>query len=182
MSLSCKADNLKKATFAGGCFWCMEPPYSQLGGVVSVTPGYTGGTAGTATYERVSMGGTGHYEAIQIEYDPDKVSYKTLLDIYWKQIDPTDAGGQFADRGSQYRTVIFYHDQNQKEIAEASKRELAESGKFRSEIATQILPAEEFYPAEEYHREYYLKNPDSYKRYKKGSGRAGYIEDTWGTH
>jgi len=170
----------KEAIFAGGCFWCMEPPYSFIDGVIDVSAGYTGGHVENPTYNSVSTGRTGHYEAIRIKYDSDKVDYEKLLDIFWINIDPTDAGGQFADRGTQYLTAIFYTDENQKAVAERSKAALDKSGKFKAPIATAILPAEKFYVAEDYHQDYYKKNPEHYKRYKIGSGRAGFIERNWG--
>lgn len=174
--------NSKKseAIFAGGCFWCMEPPYSFLDGVIEIDAGYTGGHTENPTYKEVTSGGTGHYEAVRIIYDPEKVSYEKLLDIFWVNIDPTDAGGQFGDRGQSYQTAIFYTSDEQKKIAEESKMQLDKSGKFKKPIATEILPAKPFYKAEEYHQEYFKKNPDYYKRYKVGSGRAGFIERTWG--
>jgi peptide methionine sulfoxide reductase msrA/msrB len=177
--MSNSAGNLEQATFAGGCFWCMEPPFESLDGVHQVTVGYTGGDVENPTYAEVSSGNTGHYEAIQVTYDPQKVSYQELLDTFWRQIDPTDAGGQFADRGPQYRTAIFYHDQMQKELAEQSKAALDGSGRFDQPVVTQILPYTVFYPAEEYHQDYYQKNPDRYYWYKQGSGRQGYLDETW---
>lgn len=157
----------------------MQPPYDLLDGVVEVVAGYTGGDVENPTYQDVLMGDSGHYEAIQVTYDPTEVSYEQLLDVFWRQIDPTDAGGQFADRGSQYMTVIFYHDESQKELAEKSRLDLENSGKFNAPIATQILPATTFYLAEEYHQDYYLKNPSYYDSYKWGSGRGGFLEWTW---
>ncbi|MGE5831902.1 MAG: peptide-methionine (S)-S-oxide reductase MsrA, partial [Methanomicrobiales archaeon] len=171
---------LKKATFAGGCFWCMQPPFRMIGGVIEVVSGYAGGTKENPTYEEVSSGKTGHLEAVQVTYDPARVSYDTLLDTFWKQIDPTDPGGQFADRGSQYRTAIFYHDEEQKRLAEASKKRLEASGKFPAAVATEIRPFTNFYPAEEYHQDYDRKNPDRYHQYKVLSGRDRFIEKTWG--
>jgi len=168
------------ATFAGGCFWCMEPPFEHLDGVLEVLSGYTGGPEADPTYQQVSSGRTGHLEAIQIRFDPGRVSYQELLDVFWRQIDPTDDGGQFADRGSQYTTAIFVHDEEQRALAEASKEALAESWKFKRPIVTGILPAGPFYPAEEYHQDYYEKNPTHYKMYRKGSGREGFLERTWG--
>jgi len=168
-----------KAIFAGGCFWCMEGPFQRLDGVVDVLAGYTGGKVKNPTYEQVSSGVTGHLEAVLVVYDPMKIGYSELVEVYWRQIDPTDAGGQFADRGSQYKTAIFYFDEEQKSIAELSKRQLEESGKFERPIATAILPAQEFYPAEEYHQDFYLKSPLRYKDYKIGSGREGFIKKTW---
>jgi len=172
-------EGYKKAIFAGGCFWCMEGPFQRLEGVADVLAGYTGGKIKNPTYEQVSSGVTGHLEAVLVVYDPTKIGYSELLEVYWRQIDPTDAGGQFADRGSQYKTAIFYFDEEQKSIAELSKRKLEESGKFDRPIATAILPAQEFYPAEEYHQDFYLKSPLRYKDYKIGSGREGFIKRTW---
>ena len=169
-------DNLKLATFAGGCFWCMVQPFKELDGVHKVIAGYTGGHIENPTYEQVCTGNTGHYEAVQISYDPEKVQYEKLLDIFWGQIDPTDPEGQFFDKGSQYQTAIFYHDDEQRKLAEESKRSLEREGVFGNTIATQIIKASEFYPAEEYHQDYYLKNPEHYNRYKIGSGRAAFIE------
>ena len=169
-----------KATFAGGCFWCMEPPFEKLDGVISVTSGYTGGKETGPSYEEVSSGRTGHVEAVQVMYDPSKISYEYLLDVFWRQIDPTDDGGQFADRGKQYRTGIYVHDREQKKLAEASKRKLEKSGVFKKPIVTQIIWASPFYPAEGYHQDYYKKNPSHYKRYRRGSGREGFLETVWG--
>lgn len=168
------------AIFAGGCFWCLEGPFEAEPGVVDAKVGYTGGTAETARYDKVSSGRTGHYEAIKLSFDPSKVSYERLLEIFWRQIDPTQADGQFADIGPQYRSAIFYSSEEQKVKAEKSKAQLAESGKFRGPIVTEIKPAQEFYSAEEDHQEYYKKAPEHYKRYKYGSGRGGFIEKTWG--
>jgi peptide methionine sulfoxide reductase msrA/msrB len=167
------------ATFAGGCFWCMEPPFEHLDGVLEVLSGYTGGPEVDPTYEQVSSGRTGHLEAIQIRFDPARVSYRELLDVFWRQIDPTDPGGQFADRGSQYETAVFYHDEEQRRLAEESKEALAENWRFDRPIVTEIRPAGPFYPAEEYHQDYYEKNPFRYKMYRKGSGRESYLEKTW---
>lgn len=169
-----------EAIFAGGCFWCMEPPFSFIDGVIDVKAGYTGGHTENPTYKEVSSGKTGHYEAIRVTYDPNKVKYERLLNIFWQNIDPTDAGGQFADRGTQYHTAIFYTDASQKAVAEASKEALGKSGKFEGPIVTAILPAQKFYVAEDYHQDYAEKNPEYYKRYKIGSGRAGYLEKKWG--
>lgn len=171
--------NVKKAIFAGGCFWCMQGPFEKVEGVVSVVAGYTGGTTKNPTYREVSSGKTGHLEAVQVTYDPDVVSYETLLDVFWRQIDPTDDTGQFADQGSQYRTAIFWHDDDQKRMAEASKKALDDSGKFAAPIQTIILPATPFYPAEEYHQNYATKNPQEYGRYRKYSGRVAFIERNW---
>lgn len=172
--------NYKLATFAGGCFWCMVPPFEALDGVIEVSSGYTGGNVDKPTYGMVCSGGTGHYEAVQIVYDPAKISYEKLLDVFWRQIDPTDAGGQFFDRGSQYLTAVFYHDEEQKRIAESSRASLEASGKFDKPIATEILSISEFYQAEEYHQNFHLKNPEHYKMYKTGSGRESSLEKLWG--
>jgi len=172
---------LEKATFAGGCFWCMEPPFEKLAGVKEVISGYTGGQKENPAYEEVSSGSTGHVESIQVTYDTSKITYAKLLDVFWKQINPTDAGGQLADRGSQYRSIIFYRNDEQKRLAEKSKEELQKSGRFQKPIVTEILPAARFYPAEEYHQDYYKKNPVNYKRYRQGSGREQFLEKTWGT-
>jgi len=170
---------LRTATFSGGCFWCMEQPIEGVEGVESVVAGFTGGVVENPTYQRVLRGDTGHYESVQITYDPDKISYEELLDIYWRQINPTDDGGQFADRGQHYRTVIFYHDESQRVSAEESRRLLEESGKFDKPIVTQILPAKPFYMAEAYHQDYYKTNPDRYNAYKSGSGRARFLKENW---
>lgn len=172
---------LEKATFAGGCFWCMTPPFRNIKeGVASVTSGYMGGHVKNPTYEQVCTGTTGHAEAVQVVYDPSKVTFEHLLELFWRNVDPTDPDGQFADKGSQYRTAIFYHSEDQRKLAEASKRELEKSGKFKEPIATEITAASDFYPAEDYHQNYDLKNPGHYKRYRAGSGREGYLEKTWG--
>lgn len=172
--------NMMKATFAGGCFWCMQPPFRILEGVVDVVSGYAGGKKESPTYEEVSSGTTGHLEAVQVTYDPDKISYETLLDVFWKQIDPTDPIGQFADKGSQYKTAIFYHDNEQKQLAELSKKNLDASGHFEQPVATQIFPYTNFYRAEEYHQDYDSKNPGRYKQYKTLSGRESFIRNMWG--
>lgn len=169
----------QKATFAGGCFWCMEPPYKNKEGVIEVVSGYTGGDTKNPTYEEVSTGTTGHYEAVQITYDPEYISYDELLDIFWRQINPTDPGGSFADRGSQYKTAIFYHNAEQKQAAERSKRQLDNSGKFDKPIVTEILEMSTFYEAEDYHQNFYLKNPRHYKSYRVNSGRKDFIEENW---
>jgi peptide methionine sulfoxide reductase msrA/msrB len=169
----------EKATFAGGCFWCMEPPYKKLKGVKEVISGYTGGRKVNPTYEEVSSGSTGHLESIEVVYDPAVVSYEKLLDVFWKNIDPTDAGGQFVDRGGQYHSAIFYHTEDQKKAAEASKQRLARSGVFSQPIVTEILPAVTFYKAEEYHQDYYTKNPVRYKSYRFNSGRDQLLEKRW---
>lgn len=175
-----KNKKLETATFAGGCFWCMEPPFEKLDGVIEVISGYTGGSKQNPTYEEVSSGATGHYEAIRIAYDPDKLNYEKLLDVFWRQIDPTDAGGSFVDRGQQYASAVFYHDGEQKRTAEISKEKLAKSGKYDKPIATKILKFEAFYKAEDYHQDYYKKNPIRYKYYRRGSGRDEYIKKIWG--
>ncbi|MBN1984617.1 MAG: peptide-methionine (R)-S-oxide reductase MsrB [Chitinivibrionales bacterium] len=173
--------HMMKATFAGGCFWCMEPPFEQLSGVLQVKAGYTGGLKPSPTYEEVSTGATGYLEAVEVQYDPDKITYQQLLDVFWRNIDPTDQFGQFADHGSQYKTAIFYHNEEQARQAQQSKEHLAQSGTFDKPIATKILKAQTFYPAEEYHQDYYRKNPLQYKRYKKGSGREDFITKMWET-
>jgi peptide-methionine (S)-S-oxide reductase len=167
-----------KATFAGGCFWCMEPPYDELEGVISTISGYTGGTKKNPTYEQVSAGTTGHTEAVEVTYDPKKVSYEKLLDVFWRNIDPLTANAQFCDSGSQYRSAIFYHDQTQKTLAEASKRRLQD--RFKQPIVTEIVRASEFYPAEDYHQDYYKKNPIRYKIYRYGCGRDSRLQELWG--
>ncbi len=167
------------AIFGGGCFWCMEPPFEQLDGVLEVVVGYTGGSAEDADYQKVSTGKTGHYEAVKVRYNPEKVSYDTLVTTFWQQIDPTDDGGQFADRGRQYHTAIFYSSDEQKAIAEASKQKLDKSGIFDRPVLTPILPVQPFYLAEEYHQDYYKKNVLHYKMYKAGSGRQDFIETVW---
>ncbi|MEW6714337.1 MAG: peptide-methionine (S)-S-oxide reductase MsrA [Nitrospirota bacterium] len=171
---------LGKATFAGGCFWCMQPPYDKLKGVISTKAGYTGGQKKNPTYEEVSSGTTGHAEAVEILYDPEQTRYEELLDIFWQSIDPTTLNKQFADNGTQYRTVIFYHNEEQKRLALASKDALEKSGKFSKPIVTEIVPASEFYPAEDYHQKYYEKNPVRYNLYKIGSGRDAFLKKLWG--
>lgn len=173
-------ENLKKATFAGGCFWCMEPPFEKMEGVVNVIAGYTGGSQKNPTYEEVSSGKTGHVEAIQVVYDPSRVRYEALLDLFWRQIDPTDEGGQFVDRGQQYKSAIFYHDENQKRAAEKSKEDLEQSGRFGKPIVTKIVPYSAFYKAEDSHQDYYRKNPIRYKLYRLHSGRDRYLKEKWG--
>jgi len=173
-------ENLEKATFAGGCFWCMEPPFEKLEGVSEVISGYTGGHKANPTYEEVSSGGTGHLESIQVIYDPTKITYSELLDVFWKQIDPTDPGGQFVDRGSQYRSAIFYNSDEQKRLAEESKEALDKSGRYDKPIVTEIIKATVFYRAEDYHQDFYKKNPVRYKAYRYFSGRDKYIKKIWG--
>lgn len=167
------------ATFAGGCFWCMVEPFDERPGIEKVISGYTGGTVENPTYEQVCSNTTGHVEAVQITFDPAIVSYQELVELFWQQIDPTDAGGQFHDRGDSYKTAIFYNNDNQKKIAETSKQELEDSKKFNKPIVTKIIPAKPFYPAEEEHQYYYKKNQFHYKTYKKGSGREQFIKDNW---
>ncbi|KMK76024.1 peptide-methionine (S)-S-oxide reductase MsrA [Alkalihalobacillus pseudalcaliphilus] len=172
--------NDQKAIFAGGCFWCMVKPFHKYDGVLKVTSGYTGGHTKNPTYQEVCSETTGHYEAIEITFDPKIITYEELLSIFWKQIDPTDAGGQFYDRGQSYQTAIFYMNDSQKKAAEQSKLDLDKSGKFEQPIATKLLPAKTFYEAEEYHQDYYKKNPAHYERYQHGSGRAAFINRHWG--
>ena len=179
-SAPAKGGKLAKATFAGGCFWCMEPPFEKLPGVVRVTSGYTGGKKTAPSYGEVSSGRTEHVEAVRVEFDPSRISYEYLLKVFWRQIDPTDDGGQFADRGKQYRTAVFAHGPAQRKLAEASKRELAKSGVFEKPIVTEIRWAQPFYAAEDYHQDYYKKNPAHYKRYRVGSGREGFLKSVWG--
>jgi peptide-methionine (S)-S-oxide reductase len=167
-----------KATFAGGCFWCMEPPFDELNGVISTTSGYTGGTKKNPTYEEVSSGTTGHAEALQIVYDPKKITYDKLLDVFWRNIDPLTGNGQFCDLGSQYRSAIFFHDQTQKNLAEKSKKTI--QSRLKQPVLTEIVAASVFYPAEEYHQDYYKKNPVRYKLYSHGCGRAQRLEEVWG--
>jgi peptide-methionine (S)-S-oxide reductase len=166
-----------KATFAGGCFWCMEPPFDKLDGVTSTTSGYAGGHVENPTYEQVSSGGTGHAEVVQIVYDPDKVSYEKLLEVFWMNVDPFDAGGQFCDRGVQYRTGIFVHNDEQRRLARQSKRELQKE--LGRDIVTEIEPLDEFYAAEEYHQDYYQKNPIRYKFYRTSCGRDRRLGEVW---
>jgi peptide-methionine (S)-S-oxide reductase len=170
-----------RATFAGGCFWCMEGPFDKLPGVISTTSGYTGGKVKNPTYEQVSTGRTGHAEAVQVVYDPKLVSYDKLLDVFWHNIDPTQRDGQFCDHGSQYRTAIFYHDEEQHRLAVASRAALAKNQPFKGDIVTQIVKAEEFYPAEDYHQDYYKKNPTRYKFYRAGCGRDARLKELWGS-
>jgi peptide methionine sulfoxide reductase msrA/msrB len=169
----------EKATFAGGCFWCMVKPFDELPGIESVVSGYTGGHKENPTYQEVCSDTTGHVEAVQITFDPTIFPYEKLLDLFWKQIDPTDPGGQFGDRGESYKTAIFYHNEEQKALAEASKAALEASGRFKKPIVTAIRPATAFYPAEENHQDYYKKNAYHYNRYYEGSGRKGFTEKAW---
>ena len=172
---------LEKATFAGGCFWCMEEALDKVDGVVSTTSGYTGGRAKNPTYEDVSAGGTGHAESVEILYDPTKVSYAKLLDVFWRNIDPTTPDRQFCDHGAQYRSAIFYHDATQKRLAEESRKMLEKSRPFKGPIVTEIAPASAFYSAEEYHQNFYEKNPIRYKLYKYNCGRAQRLQELWGS-
>lgn len=175
-----KLKGLSVATFAGGCFWCMEGPFDKLEGVVSTTSGYTGGEKENPTYKQVSAGGTGHTEAVQIIYDPTKVSYEQLLDVFWVNHDPTEANGQFCDKGNQYRPGIFYHDESQQALAETSKKHVDETKTFDAPVVTEITIASNFYPAEDYHQDYYVKNPFRYKFYRYGCGRDSRLEELWG--
>ncbi|WP_213533374.1 peptide-methionine (S)-S-oxide reductase MsrA [Paenibacillus sp. J45TS6] len=170
---------MEKATFAGGCFWCMVTPFEELPGIHGIVSGYMGGSVTNPTYEEVKKGNTGHYEVVQITFDPDVFPYEKLLELYWPQIDPTDPDGQFHDRGSQYRTAIFYHNERQQELALQSKKEVADSGRFDKLIVTEILPAETFYPAEDYHQDYHKKNQKHYKEDREKSGRDEYISEHW---
>jgi peptide-methionine (S)-S-oxide reductase len=169
-----------KATFAGGCFWCMEEAFDPVPGVIATVSGYMGGKVKNPTYEQVVTGRTGHAEVVQVEYDPAKVSYAKLLEVFWRNVDPTQKDGQFCDIGSQYRTAIFYHDEEQRKLAEASKTALAKTKPFKGEIVTEIVKASEFYPAEDYHQDFYLKNPARYKFYKAGCGREARLRALWG--
>ncbi len=171
--------NMKTATFAGGCFWCVEADFEKFDGVIEAISGYTGGQRDNPTYKEVSAGGTGHTEAVQVIYDPDKVSYSQLLDVFWRHMDPTDPGGQFVDRGSQYRSGIFYHDDEQKRLAQESKMALEKSGRFNRPIVTEITMLTRFYRAEDYHQDYYKKNPLRYKFYRSGSGRDKFLKQAW---
>ncbi|WP_210611256.1 peptide-methionine (S)-S-oxide reductase MsrA [Priestia flexa] len=170
---------MEKATFAGGCFWCMVTPFDELEGIHGIVSGYTGGTVDNPTYEQVKLGTSGHYEAVQITFDPNVFPYKRLLDLYWPQIDPTDPDGQFQDRGPQYRTAIFYHTEQQRIEAEESKQAVANSGRFKDPIVTAILPASEFYAAEDYHQDFHKKNPKHYKEDRAKSGRDEFIKENW---
>jgi peptide-methionine (S)-S-oxide reductase len=175
-------DAAKSATavFAGGCFWCMEPPFDALPGVLSTTSGYTGGKLANPSYEQVSEGGTGHLEAVRVEYDPARVGYAQLLEVFWRNVDPLDAGGQFCDRGPQYASAIFVADAEQRRLAEASKQALEQSKRFSQPIATAILPASAFYPAEAYHQDYATRNPLRYRYYRGGCGRDARLKAVWG--
>jgi len=169
----------KTAIFAGGCFWCIQPPFDKTKGVIKTVVGYSGGTEPNPTYELVTSEKTRYREAIEITYDPAKISYDQLLDIYWRQIDPTQADGQFSDIGPSYRAAIFYGNDDEKQVAEASKDKLAHSGKFDKPIVTEILPAMKFYPAEAYHQKYYQQNPEHFEAFEKGSGRVSFQKQIW---
>jgi peptide-methionine (S)-S-oxide reductase len=168
-----------KATFAGGCFWCVEEAFDKVPGVLATISGYTGGKTKSPTYEQVSSGRTGHTEVVQVEYDPKRVSYEKLLDVFWRNIDPTQRDAQFCDHGSQYRSGIFYHDDEQRKLAEASKAALMKNKPFKGEIVTEVTRASEFYAAEDYHQDYYQKNPVRYKFYKTGCGRDARLKELW---
>ncbi len=168
------------AIFAGGCFWCEETAFEGLPGVLSVVSGYTGGQTKNPTYEQVSAGGTGHAESVEVTYDPGKTSYEKLLDVFWHNVDPFQKNAQFCDHGTQYRSAIFYKDEAQKRAAEESKRRLEEQERFRGKIVTQIAPASTFYPAEEYHQDFYKKNPVRYHQYREGCGRDARLKQIWG--
>ena len=170
----------KTVIFAGGCFWCMQPPFDKARGVVKTVVGYSGGSADDANYEKVSAHRTKHREVIEVTYDPAQISYDQLLDIFWRQINPTQADGQFHDIGLSYQAAVYYRDEEEKKMAEASKEKLGKSGKFSKPIVTEILPIQPFYPAEEYHQKYYLKNVAGYHTYHVGSGRASFLEKVWG--
>ena len=178
-TMNTENNSYKVATFAGGCFWCTESDFEKVDGVLEVVSGYTGGHDDSPTYEKVSAGQTGHIEAVQVRYDPSRITYKQLLDVFWRHVDPTDPGGQFVDRGSQYRSAIFYANEKERQLAEETKERLASSGKFNKPIATDIIPLGIFYPAEDYHQDYYKKKPIRYHWYRSGSGRDRFLEETW---
>ena len=175
-----KKDKWGRAVFAGGCFWCIEPPYEKLNGVKSAVSGYAGGKEEYPTYDKVSSKRTNHTESVLVTYDPKKVKYADLVEIFWQNIDPTQENGQFYDLGNEYKTVIFYVDEEQKKVAEQSKKKLSESGRFKKPVVTQILPLKKFWVAEEYHQDYYKKSPAHYYRYRSGSGRDAFIKKHWG--
>jgi len=177
---SARARQLETVTFAGGCFWCMEEAFEGMEGIISVTSGYTGGHKANPSYEEVSAGGTGHAEAVEILYDPTKVGYSKLLEMFWRNIDPTTPDRQFCDQGNQYRAAIFYHDEQQRKLAEESRKAVEASKPFKGAIVTQIVPASTFYAAEDYHQDFYKKNPIRYKFYKYNCGRAQRLEELWG--
>ncbi|MEK5381276.1 peptide-methionine (S)-S-oxide reductase MsrA [Niallia sp. FSL W8-0635] len=170
---------MEKATFAGGCFWCMVSPFEEQPGIGGIVSGYSGGHVENPTYEQVKTGTTGHFEVVEITFDPEVFPYERLLELFWQQIDPTDPDGQFQDRGPQYRTAIFYHNNKQKVLAEKSKQAMAESGKFKKPIVTIIEPAATFYPAEDYHQDYHKKNKTHYKEDREKSGRDEFIKEHW---
>ena len=175
-----KGQRVETATFAGGCFWCMEGPFEELPGVISVTSGYTGGQKKEPTYEEVSAGGTGHAESVEIIFDPAKISYKQLLDVFWHNVDPTTPNQQFCDRGSQYRSAIFYHNKTQQQLAEDSRKTIEAMPKFKQKVFTEIVQATIFYPAEEYHQDFHTKNPIRYNAYRFGCGRDRRLKELWG--
>jgi peptide-methionine (S)-S-oxide reductase len=175
------AQEQARATFAGGCFWCMEPPYDKLDGVISTTSGYAGGDVPNPTYQQVISGRTGHLEVMQVLYDPSRISYEELLEVFWPNIDPTDGGGQFCDRGEQYTTAVFYHNEEQRRLAEASLEEVKASTDFAMPIVTDIRPLETFYPAEEYHQDYYIKSSLQYRFYRTACGRDARLDQLWGS-
>jgi peptide-methionine (S)-S-oxide reductase len=179
-ALPAAAQNRSVAIFAGGCFWCLEPPFDKLDGVLSTTSGYIGGTTADPTYEQVTAGRTGHYEALQIEYDPTRIGYDKLLEVFWRNVDPVDPTGQFCDKGPQYRSAIFALDEEQRKLAEASKATLDKSGRLPGRVVTEILPATKFYPAEDYHQDYYRKNPRRYTFYRWNCGRDSRLQQLWG--
>lgn len=181
MAESTRVVPLELATFAGGCFWCMVKPFDEWPGVMKVVSGYTGGDTENPTYKEVCFGTTGHLEAVQITFDPAVISYDKVLAVFWTQIDPTDHGGQFCDRGQSYKTAIFYHSDEQRSLAEASKTALEQSGRFDKPVVTPILPAKTFYPAEDYHQDFYKKDPLHYQNYRRYSGRDAFILAHWGT-
>ena len=174
-----KLQSTRTATFAGGCFWCTESDFEKIPGILAVVSGYTGGSVPDPSYEEVCRGTTGHYEAVQVHYEPDQISYTQLLDIFWRSIDPTDAGGQFVDRGPQYRTAIFYTSEEEKQQAEESRRALQASGRFAAKVATAIRPLTVFYPAEDHHQDYYRKSPQHYAAYRRNSGRDQFLRRFW---
>ena len=173
-------NELATATFAGGCFWCVESDFDMVPGVVETVSGYTGGTTANPTYRQVTAGGTGHYEAVRIRYDPEKVSYERLLHVFWRSVDPTDAGGQFCDRGASYRTAIFAGTEEERRLAEASKEAVERSGVLEQGVVTPVEPLKEFYPAEDYHQDYYMKSPVRYKFYRFSCGRDARVRELWG--
>jgi len=175
-----KPQSTRAAYFAGGCFWCTEADFEKVDGVIEAISGYTGGNVANPTYKQVSEGGTGHVEAVKVVYHPAKVTYEELLEVFWMHVDPTDGEGQFVDRGSQYRSVIFYSNEEEHRLAEASKKRLAASGRFDKPIVTDILPLGPFYPAEDYHQDYYKKNPIRYRYYRSRSGRDQFLKKAWG--